>query len=59
MLIDRCKKAIESGKCLGCQSLEDKNFIGNPNCKFGQVPTAQESINKIWNNLGIQEKIKL
>ncbi len=58
-LIPSCRKAIESGRCLGCQALENKNFIGNPNCRFGKTPTAQESIALIHKNLGIQERIKL
>lgn len=58
-LTQSCKKAIESGRCLGCQALEDENFTGNPNCRFGKIPTAQESIVLIHKNLGIQEKLKL
>ena len=46
-LIESCKKAIESGRCLGCQALEDYNFKGNPNCKYSKE------------NLGKQERIKL
>ena len=58
-LIESCRKAIEDGKCLGCTALEDENFIGNINCKYSKIPTAQESIKQIKINLGIQEKIKL
>ena len=58
-LIESCKKAIESGKCLGCTALENINFKGNPNCIYGKKPTVQESINQIWENLGVQERIKL
>ncbi len=59
MLIESCRKAIESGRCLGCQALEDKNFTGNPNCRFGKTPTAQKSIALIHKNLGIGEQMKL
>ncbi len=59
MLIENCKKAIETGRCLGCQALEDKNFTGNPNCRFGKIPTAQESIALIHKNLGIGEQMKI
>ncbi len=58
MLIESCRKAIESGRCLGCQALEDKNFTGNPNCRFGKTPTAQESINKIFKYLGVDKNVK-
>ena len=39
--------------------LEDPNYTGNPNCKYIRTPTVQESLNQIWANLGVQEKIKL
>lgn len=58
-LIENCRKAIESGRCLGCTALEDENFTGNTNCKYSKIPTAQESIKQIKINLGIQEKMKL
>ena len=58
-LIESCRKAIESGRCLGCTALGDENFIGNINCKYSKIPTAQESIRQIKMNLGIQEKMKL
>lgn len=58
-LIESCKKAISEGRCLGCTALEDYNFKGNLNCKFGQVPSAQESIAIIHKNLGIGEQIKI
>lgn len=56
-VIENCKKAIESGRCLGCQALEDYNFRGNTNCKYSKTPSAEESIAKIKENLGVQEKI--
>lgn len=58
-LIESCRKAIEDGRCLGCTALEDENFIGNINCEYSKIPTAQESIKQIKTNLGIQEKMKL
>ena len=57
-LIDSCKKAIESGRCLGCQALEDKNFRGNPNCEYSKIPTVQESINQIFKNLGVDKNAR-
>ena len=48
-LNDKCKKAIENEWCLGCQALE------NPNCKHNKIPSAEESIKKIKQTLGIQE----
>ena len=51
-LIESCRKAIESGRCLGCQALEDYNFRGNPNCKYSKTPSAEESIEQIKLNLG-------
>lgn len=54
-LNDKCKKAIENEWCLGCQALENPNFTGNPNCKHNKTPSAEESIKKIKQTLGIQE----
>lgn len=51
-LIDSCRRAIESGRCLGCQALENPDFIGNPNCKYNKTPTAAESIKQIHKNIG-------
>ena len=58
-LIESCKKAIENGRCLGCTGLENPYYQGNKNCKYAKVPTVQESMNQIWRNLGVQERIKL
>ena len=58
-LIENCKKAIESGRCLGCIELENPNFTGNPNCKYSRIPTAQESINAIHKILGMGEQMKI
>lgn len=57
-LIESCKKAIESGRCLGCTALEQVDFRGNPNCPY-RMPTVAENIAIIHKNLGIQEMIKL
>lgn len=58
-LLESCRKAIEDGRCLGCQALENENFVGNINCIYSKIPSAQESINKIHKNLGIGEQMKL
>lgn len=50
-LINKCKKAITEGRCLGCQALENPNFIGNPNCRYSKIPSAAESIKQIHENL--------
>ena len=31
-----CKQLIEKGKCLGCNKLELKDFVGDKNCKFAK-----------------------
>lgn len=54
-LIESCRKAIESGRCLGCTALENEDFIGNINCEYNKIPTAKESIKQIKLNLGIEE----
>ena len=40
--------------CLGCQRLEDINFIKDENCKYAQSPIKQ-----IKEILGVQEKINI
>lgn len=50
-LIEKCKRAIETEKCLGCQALENPNFKGNSNCRYLKTPTAAESIQQIHKNL--------
>lgn len=57
-LIPSCKKAIESGRCLGCTELENVNFRGNPNCPY-RMPTVAENIAIIHKNLGIGEQMKI
>ncbi len=56
-LIESCQKAINEGRCLGCAALENPCFMGNKNCEYSKQPTAKESINKIHEILGIQEKL--
>lgn len=58
-LIESCRKAIEENHCLGCQALEDENFIGNIGCKYSKTRTAEESMKQIYINLGIGEQMKL
>lgn len=55
-LIECCRKALSSGRCLGCTALENSNFIGNMNCRYGQPPPAKQSIKHIKLNLGIKER---
>ena len=54
-LIESCRKAIEEQKCLGCQNLENENFVGNRNCIYSKTRTAEESINRIYKNLGVDK----
>lgn len=58
-LIESCRKAIEENRCLGCQALENENFIGNKDCEYSKTRTAEESIKQIYINLGIGEQMKL
>ena len=58
-LIESCRKAIEENRCLGCTALENPYFVGNKDCRYSKTHTAQESIEQIKENLGIQEKLKL
>lgn len=32
-LIEPCKSAIREERCLGCNRLENPNFMGDKNCK--------------------------
>jgi len=34
-LKEPCYSAILTGRCLGCNKLEDPNFTGDKNCKYG------------------------
>jgi len=56
-LIESCRKAIADGRCLGCQALENPDFIGNSNCEYLKIPTKVESIMQIKINLGVQENV--
>lgn len=58
-LIDSCEKAISEERCLGCTAIENPYFMGNKDCEYSKAPTAKESINKIHEILGIQEKLNL
>ena len=55
-LILSCRKTIEEGRCLGCQALENPDFIGNPNCIYSKIPSAAESIKQIHKNIGKKGK---
>ena len=57
-LTENCKRAIEKSYCLGCNAIEPP-YNGIANCKYSKPPTAEESIARIKQNLGIQEKLKL
>ena len=35
-LLERCKKAIEQNKCLGCVGLAEKDWIPPKQCKYIQ-----------------------
>ena len=45
-LIPSCKKALENEWCLGCQALEEQNFVGRINCIYSKSPTVQQSLIK-------------
>lgn len=55
-LIESCRKAIEENRCLGCQALEDENFVGNIDCKYSKTRTAEESMKQIYISLGVDIK---
>lgn len=56
-LTENCKRAIAENRCLGCVGLAEKDWIPPKKCPY--LPSAEESIAKIKENLGIQERIKL
>ncbi len=56
-LKEPCKSAIANKRCMGCVGLAELDWQEPEKCPY--LLTAQESINKIWNNLGVQERIKL
>ena len=43
----------------GCNALELPYFRAKKDCKYAKIPTAEESIQKCKEILGIQERIKL
>ena len=57
-LIESCRKAIESGRCLGCTALENESFVGNINCIYSKIPSA-EGMKQIKLNLRNGEKMKI
>ena len=57
-LKEPCKSAIKNNKCLGCTGLAEENWREPVNCQYARTPSVQESLNQIWINLGVQEKIK-
>lgn len=56
-LTENCKRAIEENRCLGCVGLAEEDWIPPKKCPY--LPSAEESIAKMKENLGIQERIKL
>lgn len=56
-LTENCKRAIAENRCLGCVGLAEKDWIPPKKCPY--LPSAEESIAKMKENLGIQERIKL
>lgn len=55
-LKEPCKSAIEKGYCTGCNKLELEYFVSDPNCRYSKPPTAQESLNRIYQGLGVDRK---
>ncbi len=52
-LTENCRKAIAEQKCLGCVGLAEKDWIPPKKCPY--LPTAEESINRIKENLGVDK----
>ena len=48
-LKEPCKNAIANKRCMGCVGLAELDWKEPEKCPY--LPTAQESINKIWSNL--------
>ena len=58
-LIRSCEEAIKNEWCLGCQALENPNFVGRYNCEGSHPPETKktkESINEIHKILNIKER---
>lgn len=58
-LEEPCKSAIAKGICTGCNALEMPWFRAKKNCKYAKSATAEESIKRGKEILGIQERIDL
>lgn len=58
-LEEPCYTAIKNGICTGCNALELPWFRAKKNCKYAKSATAEESIKRGKEILGIQEKIEL
>lgn len=56
-LTESCKRAIAENRCLGCVGLAEKDWVPPKKCPY--LPTAEDSIKQIKENLGIQEKLEL
>lgn len=56
-LDEPCKSAIAEGRCTGCQALELIWFRGKKDCKHAKIPTAEQSIARGKQILGVQESI--
>ena len=54
-LKEPCKSAIANNRCLGCVGLAERDWIPPIKCPY--LPSAEESIARIKQNLGVQEKI--
>ena len=55
-LTENCKRAIEKGYCLGCVGLAEKDWISPKRCPY--LPTAEESIARIKQNLGVDKNAR-
>lgn len=57
-LIESCRKAIEENRCLGCQALENENFVGNIDCEYSKTRAAEESIKQIHKKIGVEKSAR-
>lgn len=53
-LQEPCKSAITEGRCLGCNQLENADFVSDKKCKYAKQQTAKESIEQIRLILGVE-----
>ena len=58
-LEEPCKSAIANEICTGCSALELTYFRAKKDCKYAKIPTAEESIQKCKEILGIGEQMRL